>query len=57
MLALFLFLVLVAVALGVIGVVASGLTFLLIIGIVVFVADVLLLGIRLGGRRGRRPTR
>jgi hypothetical protein len=57
MLALFLFLVLVAVALGVIGVVASGLTFLLIIGIVVFVADVLLLGIRLGGRRGRRPAR
>ncbi|GAB1325788.1 MULTISPECIES: hypothetical protein [Streptomyces] len=57
MLALFLFLVLVAVVLGVIGVAASGLMYLLIIGIVVFVADVLLLGLRLGGRRGRRPAR
>ncbi|GAA5055053.1 hypothetical protein [Streptomyces sp. SID10815] len=57
MLALFLFLILVAVVLGVIGVAASGLMYLLIIGIVVFVADVLLLGLRLGGRRGRRPAR
>ena len=53
---LFLLLLLVAVALGIIGVVAKGLIFLLIIGIVLFVADLVGLGFR-GGRRRRRPVR
>ncbi|HEU5159462.1 MAG TPA: hypothetical protein VFU43_20870 [Streptosporangiaceae bacterium] len=54
--ALFLFLVIVAIALGIVGVVVKGLFFLLIIGIVVFLADLVLGGIALG-RRGSRPAR
>ncbi|QIQ00897.1 hypothetical protein [Streptomyces liangshanensis] len=55
MLSLFLFLLLVAVVLGIIGVAASGLTILLVIGIVVFVADLAFAGARLrrSGRYGR----
>jgi hypothetical protein len=53
---LFLFFVIVAVALGIIGVVVKGLLFLLLIGIVVFVLDLVLLGARFRGRR-RRPSR
>jgi hypothetical protein len=49
--ALFLFIVLVAVALGIIGAVVKGLLWLLIIGIVVFLLDFLFAGTRL--RRGR----
>ncbi|WP_406321741.1 hypothetical protein [Streptomyces sp. NBC_01637] len=49
--ALFLFLILVAIVLGIIGTVAEGLTYLLIIGIVVFVADLVLLGMRWSRRR------
>lgn len=55
--ALFLFLLLVAVALGIVGVVVSGLFYLLIIGIVLVLLDLVLGGIRLGRRRGSRPTR
>lgn len=53
--ALFLLLLLVAVALGIIGVAAKGLFYLLIIGIVLLVVDLVGLGWR-GGRR-RRPAR
>jgi hypothetical protein len=49
--ALFLLLVIVAIVLGIIGVVAKGLFHLLVIGVVVLVADSVLLGLRLGRRR------
>lgn len=53
--ALFLLIVIVAIALGIVGAVAKGLFFLLIIGIVVFLADFVFLGARMRGRR--RPPR
>lgn len=53
--ALFLLILLAAVALGIIGVAAKGLLYLLIIGIVVFILDLVGFGWR-GGRR-RRPVR
>lgn len=53
---LFLFLVIVAIGLGIAGVVAKGLFYLLIIGVVLFVADLVLLGWRLNHAR-RRPPR
>ncbi len=53
---LFLLLVLAAVALGIIGAVVKGLLYLLIIGVVVFLAAFIVLGTRM--RRGRqRPLR
>ena len=52
---LFLLLVIVAIALGILGVVVKGLFYLLIIGIVVILVDLVLVGIRLGRRR--RVTR
>ncbi|HWG73409.1 MAG TPA: hypothetical protein VG184_05075 [Acidimicrobiales bacterium] len=54
--ALFLFVVIVAIALGIIGAVIKGLIYLLVIGIIVLVVDLVLLGGRLRGRR-RRPSR
>jgi hypothetical protein len=48
--AVFLFLILAAVALGIIGAVAKGLFYLLIIGIVVFLASLVLGGMRWGRR-------
>lgn len=54
---LFLLVVLVAVVLGIIGAVIKGLLYLLIIGIVVFVLDLLFAGWRLRGRQRRRITR
>ena len=57
MLSLFLFLVLVAVALGIIGAVVNGLLYLLIIGIVVFVLAFLLLGWSVSRGRRARPAR
>lgn len=54
--ALFLLIVLLAVALGIIGVVVKGLIYLLVIGIVVFLVDFVFLGARLRGR-ARRPRR
>ncbi|MFJ8660892.1 hypothetical protein [Streptomyces sp. NPDC093795] len=53
--ALFLLLAIVAIVLGVIGFVAKGLFYLLVIGVAVLVADFVLLGLRLGRRRGRLP--
>ncbi|MET9437847.1 hypothetical protein [Streptomyces sp. NPDC006551] len=55
--ALFLFLVLVAVVLGIIGVVVEGLFYLLIIGIVVLGAAVIFIAVRWSRRSGRRPIR
>lgn len=54
--ALFLLLIIVAIALGIVGVVAKGLFYLLIIGVVVLLADIVLVGVRLR-RSGRRPSR
>ncbi len=54
---LFLLLVIVAIALGIVGVVVHGLFYLLIIGIVVFLAGLVLLGVRIGRNSRRRPTR
>lgn len=55
--ALLLFLVLVAVVLGIIGVAAEGLGYLLIIGIVILVAALGLIAVRWSQRTGRRPVR
>ncbi|MFF7331010.1 hypothetical protein ACIQU5_10125 [Streptomyces sp. NPDC090306] len=55
--ALFLFLVLIAVVLGLIGVTANGLGYLLVIGIVVFVAALAIVAVRWTRRTGRRPIR
>jgi hypothetical protein len=55
--ALFLFVIIVAIALGITGVVVKGLFYLLIIGIVIFLADLVLGGVRMGRRRGSRPAR
>ncbi|MFJ6217065.1 hypothetical protein ACIQGZ_27595 [Streptomyces sp. NPDC092296] len=55
--ALFLLFIIVAIALGIIGVVAKGLLYLLIIGIVVFVLDLIFMAVRYGRRRGSRPAR
>ena len=52
---LFLFLVLVAVILGIIGVAAHGLFYLLIIGVILLVADLVFLGVR--STRRKRPLR
>ncbi|MFD9483248.1 hypothetical protein [Streptomyces sp. NPDC059991] len=55
--ALFLFLILVAVVLGLIGAVADGLGYLLAIGVVVLVADVAFFTRRWIRRSRRRPVR
>jgi hypothetical protein len=55
--ALFLFVVIVAIALGLVGAVVKGLFFLLIIGVVLFLADLVVGGMRMGRRRGTRPAR
>ncbi len=57
MIALFLLLVIVAIALGLVGVVVKGLFFLLIIGIAVFLADLILAALRMRRRPRRRSTR
>jgi hypothetical protein len=57
MIALFLLLVIAAVALGIVGVVVHGLLYLLIIGIVVFLGALLLATLRMRRRPGRRQTR
>jgi hypothetical protein len=53
----FLLLIIAAIALGIIGAVVKGLLYLLIIGVVIFLCSFILLGIRLGPRRRRRPIR
>ncbi|CAM5529183.1 Hydrophobic protein OS=Streptomyces aurantiogriseus OX=66870 GN=GCM10010251_07480 PE=4 SV=1 [Streptomyces aurantiogriseus] len=55
--ALLLFLVLVAVVLGIIGVAAEGVGYLLIIGIVILVAALGLIAVRWSQRTGCRPLR
>jgi hypothetical protein len=57
MIALFLLLIIVAIVLGIVGVVAKGLLFLLIIGIVVFVGALVLGALRMRRRPGRHPAR
>ena len=57
MIALFLLLVIAAIALGIVGVVVKGLTYLLIIGIAVFLAALILAALRMRRRAGRRPAR
>jgi hypothetical protein len=56
MIALFLLLIIVAIVLGIVGVVAKGLLYLLIIGIVVFIGALVLGALRMR-RPGRRQTR
>ena len=55
--ALFLFIIIVAIALGILGVVLKGLVWLLIIGIVLFLLNLVFGGMRLGKRRGTRSPR
>jgi hypothetical protein len=57
MIALFLLLVIVAVVLGIVGVVAKGLLCLLFIGIVVFLAALIFGALRVRRRPGRRAAR
>ena len=57
MLAFFLLLVIVAIVLGIVGVVAKGLLYLLIIGIVVFLGALLLGALRMRERPGKHPAR
>jgi hypothetical protein len=54
--ALFLLLVIVAIALGIVGVVVKGLLYLLTIGVVILIADLVFAAVRLR-RSGRRPGR
>jgi hypothetical protein len=57
MIALFLLLVIVAIVLGIVGVVVKGLLYLLFIGIVVLLGAFLLSALRMRRRPGRRPAR
>ncbi len=57
MIALFLLLVLAAVALGIVGVVVKGLFYLLIIGIVVLIGALLLAALRMRRRPAKRTAR
>jgi hypothetical protein len=57
MIALFLLLVIVAMVLGIVGVVAKGLLYLLFIGIAVFLGALLLAALRMRRRPGKRPAR
>src|ERR1035441_683606 len=57
MIALFLLLMIVAIVLGIVGVVAKGLLYLLIIGVVVFLGALVLGALRMRRRPGRRPAR
>lgn len=54
--ALFLLFIIVAIALGIVGAVVKGLFWLLIIGVVVILVDLVLLGVRFG-RRNKRQVR
>ncbi len=57
MIALFLLLVIVAIVLGLVGVVVKGLFFLLFIGIAVFLVALILAALRMRRRAGRHRTR
>jgi hypothetical protein len=54
---LFLFILVMAIGLGIAGVVVKGFFYLLIIGILLFLVDLVLGGIRMGRRHGARLTR
>jgi hypothetical protein len=54
---LFLALIILAIGLGIAGLVVKGFFFLLIIGILVFLADLVFGGFRIGRRRGPRVVR
>ncbi|MCX4763294.1 hypothetical protein OG562_20435 [Streptomyces sp. NBC_01275] len=55
--AIFLFLLLVALVLGLIGAVADGLLYLLLIGILIFAADIAFFAVRSSRRSHHRPLR
>jgi hypothetical protein len=57
MIALFLLLVIVAMVLGIVGVAAHGLLYLLFIGIVVFLAALIFAALRMRRRPGSRSAR
>jgi len=57
MIAFFLLLVIAAIMLGIVGVVAKGLLYLLIIGIVVFLGALTLAALRIRRRPGKHPAR
>ena len=57
MIALFLLLVIAAIALGIVGVVAKGLLYLLFIGIVILLGAFVLGALRMRRRPGRRQSR
>jgi hypothetical protein len=57
MIALFLLLVIAAIALGIVGVVVKGLLYLLVIGIVIFLGALLLAALRMRRRPGGRQAR
>jgi hypothetical protein len=57
MIAFFLLLVIVAIVLGIVGVAAKGLLYLLFIGIAVFLAALIFAALRMRRRPGRRPAR
>ena len=57
MIAFFLLLVIAAIVLGIVGVVANGLLYLLMIGIVVFLVAILLGALRMRRRPGRQQAR
>jgi hypothetical protein len=57
MIALFLILVIAAIALGIVGVVVKGLLYLLVIGIVIFLGALLLAALRMRRRPGGRQAR
>jgi hypothetical protein len=57
MIALFLLLVIVAIVLGIVGVVVKGLFFLLMIGIAVLLGALILAALRMRRRPGRRSAR
>jgi len=54
---IFLLLLVIAIGLGIAGVVVKGFFYLLIIGIILFLLDLILGGIRMGRRHGTRLTR
>jgi heme A synthase len=57
MIALFLLLVIVAIVLGIVGVAAKGLLYLLFIGIAVFLGAFVLAALRMRRRPGKHPAR
>jgi hypothetical protein len=57
MIALFLLLVIVAIVLGIVGVVVKGLLYLLFIGIAVLLGALVLAALRMRRRSGRQPAR